>query len=72
MRRTHRRSFSAEEIERIKHLLRSTELTLNEIALRMDCAKSSIVAINQSFRIREYRGRRRQWTDVSGEKVGQS
>jgi len=62
MRRAQGRSFTTQEVERIKHLLSSTELTLQEIAIRMDCAKSSIVAINQTFHIREYRGRRRYWT----------
>ena len=61
MRRAQGRFFSVQEIERIKYLLGTTELTLQEIATRMDCAKSSIVAINQNFQIREYRGRRRSW-----------
>ena len=65
MRRTHRRKFSPEEIERIKHLLSSTELTLVEIALRMDCTKSTIGGINQHLCIRDYQGRRRQWRDMS-------
>jgi hypothetical protein len=68
MRRTHRQKFSPEEIERIKHLLASTELTLDEIALRMNCAKSSVVGINQHFCIRDYRGHRREWTDASGKR----
>jgi hypothetical protein len=61
MRRSQGRPFSTHEIDRIKTLLRSTELTLEEIATRMDCAKSSIVIINQTHHIREYRGRRRNW-----------
>ena len=36
-------------------------MTLQEIAMRMGCAKSSIVAINRMFQIREYRGRRNYW-----------
>jgi hypothetical protein len=70
MRRAQGRSFSIQEIDRIKHLLGSTELTLQEIAIRMDCAKSSIVSINQTFRIREYHGRRRHWTSSAPEEVG--
>ena len=72
MSRTHGRGFTVEEIERIKQLLSSTELTLQEIAIRMDCAKSSIVAVNQNFRIREYRGRRRYWISSPPEEVGQT
>ena len=61
MRRSQGRYFSAAEIERIKSLLASTDLTLQEIAIRMRCAKSSIVSINQHFQIRDYRGRRSDW-----------
>jgi hypothetical protein len=70
MRRAQGRSFSIQEIDRIKKLLGSTEVTLQEIAIRMDCAKSSIVSINQTFRIREYHGRRRHWTSPTPEEVG--
>jgi hypothetical protein len=61
MRRSQGRPFSSHEIERIKSLLKTTDLSLEDIATRMDCAKSSIVIINQNFQIREYRGRRRYW-----------
>jgi hypothetical protein len=61
MRRSQGRYFSPQEIERIKSLLASTELTLQEIAIRMGCAKSSVVSINQHFGIRDYRGRRSEW-----------
>ena len=61
MRRSQGRYFSPEEIDRIKSLLTSTDMTLQEIATRMGCAKSSIVAINRMFQIREYRGRRNYW-----------
>ena len=61
MRRSQGRPFATEEIDKIKYLLSSTDLSLQDIAIRMDCAKSSIVTINQTFGIREYRGRRRYW-----------
>jgi hypothetical protein len=61
MRRSQGRYFSQDEINRIKHLLTSTDMTLQEIATRMGCAKSSVVSINQSFQIRDYRGRRSYW-----------
>ncbi|PYS41321.1 MAG: hypothetical protein DMG14_07630 [Acidobacteria bacterium] len=72
MRRKQGRSFSAEEIERVKYLLSSTELTLQQIAIRMDCSKSSVAIINQNFRIRQYQGRRSGWARVAREDVGQS
>ena len=61
VRRSQGRYFLQEEINRITSLLRSTDMTLQEIATRMDCAKSSIVSINRMFQIREYRGRRNYW-----------
>ena len=61
MRRSQGRWFSEEEIKRIKSLLASTDMTLQEIATRMGCAKSSVVTINQTFQIRDYRGRRSYW-----------
>ena len=71
MRRSQGRYFSSQEIDKIKYLLSTTDLTLQEIATRMSCAKSSIVTINQNFHIREYRGRRRYWDQpMSEEAVG--
>ena len=61
MRRSQGRYFSQEDLNRIVSLLRSTDMTLQEIATRMGCAKSSIVSINRMFQIREYRGRRNYW-----------
>jgi hypothetical protein len=61
MRRSQGRYFSETEIERIKQLLSSTEMTLQEIAARMGCARSSVASINHTFQIRDYRGRRREW-----------
>ena len=61
VRRSQGRYFLQEEINRITSLLRSTDMTLQEIATRMECAKSSIVSINRMFQIREYRGRRNFW-----------
>ena len=61
MRRSQGRWFSQEEIKRIRGLLASTDMTIQEIATRMGCAKSSVVTINQTFQIRDYRGRRSYW-----------
>ena len=61
MRRSQGRCFSEEEIKRIRFLLASTDMTMQDIATRMGCAKSSVVNINQTFYIRDYRGRRSCW-----------
>jgi hypothetical protein len=61
MRRAKGRAFSTEEVARISQLLGNTDMTLQEIAIRMSCAKSSIVAINQHLGIRNYQGRRSCW-----------
>jgi DNA-directed RNA polymerase specialized sigma subunit len=55
------RFFSEREIRRISHLLASTELNLKDIAERMRCSHSAIVAINRKLQIRIYRGRRTHW-----------
>jgi hypothetical protein len=49
------------ETEKIKHLQASTEMSIQEIATRMSCAKSTIVAINHKCNIRVYNGRRNNW-----------
>ena len=72
MRRSQGRPFSNEEINRIKSLLLSTDMTLQDIATRMGCAKSSIVSINQSYQIRDYRGRRTQWVLSDADLTGQA
>jgi len=50
MQRSQGRYFSQDEIKRIKSLPTSTDMTLQEIATRMGCARGSIVSINQTFR----------------------
>jgi hypothetical protein len=70
MRRSQGRYFSEVEINRIKALLASTDMTLQEIATRMSCAKSSVVSINHTYQIRDYRGRRAFWVTAPSEKVG--
>jgi len=62
MRRVQGKCFSQEEINRIKHLLSSTDMTLQEIAERMSCSKSAVVGINHTFQIRDYHGRRSFWS----------
>ena len=59
--RSQGRYFSEGELRRIVMLLRSSELSLPEIADRMNCSRSAIAAINRKFQIRLYEGRRSQW-----------
>jgi len=49
------------EVGRIQRLLAATDLSFQNIANRMDCAKSTIIAINRKYNIRSYGGRRTQW-----------
>jgi transcriptional regulator len=60
--RSQGRYFTDKQIERIVLLLRETEMTLPEIATRMNCSRSAIAAINQKFQVRDYEGKRSQWT----------
>jgi hypothetical protein len=55
------RFFTPDEIANIKRLLISTELSFGDIAVRMGCSKSTIVAINRKSNIRSYGGRRNSW-----------
>jgi transcriptional regulator GlxA family with amidase domain len=62
MRRSQGKYFSQEELNSIKHLLSSTDMTLQEIATRMGCSKSAVVGVNHTFQIRDYHGRRSLWS----------
>ena len=52
---------SIDEINHIKQLLASTDLSIQQIGVRVECAKSTIVAINRKYGIRLYNGRRSEW-----------
>ena len=54
------------EIQRVISLLGSTEMSIHEIAERMGCSRSAIVAVNRRFQVREYRGRRTSWVLSTG------
>jgi hypothetical protein len=45
------------EINRIKYLLARTDMTIDEIAQRLERSTSAIHAVNKKFNVREYRGR---------------
>jgi transcriptional regulator len=57
--------FGANEVDKIVVLLRKTELTLSEIAIRMGCSRSAVAAINRRFQVRDYAGRRTQWVQLN-------
>jgi transcription antitermination factor NusG len=64
MRRSKGRPFLPEEIVRIKALLGTTDLTLQEIATRMSCAKSSIVSRGSTGGAVNFESRREDWYAV--------
>ena len=49
------------EIRRIVSLLASTDMSIPEIAERLSCSRSVVVAINRKFQVRDYSGRRTTW-----------
>ena len=55
------------QVHRIVSLLARTDMTLNEIALRMGCSHSVVAAINRRYEVRDYDGRRNDWTRISRE-----
>jgi len=61
------KAFSEAELRRIVSLLGSTEMTIGEIAKRMQCSRSAITSINRRFQVRQYAGLRSVWkTDSKG------
>jgi hypothetical protein len=59
------RYFSEEEIRRIVLLLSQTEMTIAEIAARMQCSRSAVNAINRKRKVRTYNGLRSSWQKVT-------
>ena len=55
-------ALSEQEVRRIIQLLLSTDMTIGDIAKRMGCSHSVIVAINRKFKVRDYAGLRSEWT----------
>jgi hypothetical protein len=64
MNRSKGKYFRKDEVEKILELLRRTDMTLMEIALRMQCSHSAIAGINRRNRVRHYGGSRSQWRVV--------
>jgi hypothetical protein len=53
--------FTEKELMRIQSLLAETDMSFKDIATRMGCAKSSIVAVNRRLGVRQYNGCRTRW-----------
>lgn len=62
------KAFSEAELQRIVSLLRSTEMTIGEIAERMRCSRSAVASINRRFQVREYAGLRSIWKNCLQER----
>lgn len=56
------------KVQKIVQLLRGSELTILEIAQRLQCSKGTVVTVNRRNQVRSYNGRRSFWIlDSSGE-----
>ncbi len=54
--------FSEDNVKQIIHLLKTTELSISEIAEHMGCSRSLVVSVNRRYVVRCYNGRRAEWT----------
>ena len=61
MARSQGKPLTREELERIRMLLKDTDVSMTMIAERMSCARSSVARINKELHIRSYQGRRSNW-----------
>jgi len=50
------------QIHRIVSLLARTDMSLQEIARRMECSHAVVAAINRKYEVRDYGGHRNRWT----------
>jgi hypothetical protein len=60
MRQRQGRRLPDAKIAKTQRLLAQTDMTINEIAERLDISRAGILAINRRFGIRNYKGRS-QW-----------
>lgn len=54
-------SLSEHEIRTIIDLLGSTDMTIYEIATRMECSRSTVAFVNRRYKVRDYGGLRSRW-----------
>ena len=59
------RYITGETIQQIIRLLTSTEMTVSEIAERMSISRTTVLAINRRFQVRQYNGLRTRWLDAN-------
>ena len=59
-------ALSEYEIGKIVALLHSTEMTIDEIAKRMGCSRSTVANVNRQYQVREYAGARTCWRTAHG------
>jgi hypothetical protein len=55
------RYFSEKELQKIVQLLSMSEMSISEIAERMNCSKGAIMGVNRRFAVRDYSRKRNQW-----------
>lgn len=55
------RPVSEEKVKRIQQLLRDTDMTIDQIARRMDCSAVTVTELNRKYEIRLYEGKRTSW-----------
>jgi hypothetical protein len=63
------RSLTAKQILKIIDLLASTEMNIAQIAERMQCSKSAVLAVNRKHGVRDYSGQRSRWKVRSHKKI---
>jgi predicted transcriptional regulator len=49
------------EVHKMVSLLGSTDMTISEIAERLNCSRSAVSSVNRKFQVRDYRGHRTLW-----------
>jgi hypothetical protein len=60
------------EIRKIVTLLTSTEMTIQEIATRMGCSRSTVLHVNRDYQVRQYAGARTHWRLMQDDRVAPS
>ena len=58
---TQGQALRADQIQRIVSLLAETQMTMPDIAVRMQCSRSAVTSINRRFKVRDYGGLRSSW-----------
>jgi hypothetical protein len=51
-------------VRRIVYLLSETDMTVKDIAERMQCSRGTVLSINRRFLVRDYGGLRATWQRI--------